>query len=401
MTRLVSGTMLGLLRLEHVIEYYDFPRIFSCRSSTGQLYISLSTYDDENECRWLYLPVTHSRCAAIFRGEFNLRMAFRAPEGGFLVEAKTYSNARDEAFYILPDQVDDTDLPAEHYDVPNHLDVSSELQRAPPQEVALATRRETFDYRIYPGVPRAHEIPARKLGNILSVTQELIDALGQAATGVPTVRGPIPAELLQKTKVNVTEVFHGSFGVQFLAANYNDLLGESTVASAIFEMTNLLRAADSEELLSNKLHVLHGRVASKYRRLLKELSDIESGLALDWGSVNQEAGGQFFLSADEVKRAYAVVDKIDIAMAEEVTITGKLIGFNTRTRSYEIESGSDNKSYRGKVAEEAIIEVTNPAVGEYYMARLRMLVETQSTSGDELVRWILVGLRASQSSALA
>jgi hypothetical protein len=274
------------------------------------------------------------------------------------------------------------------------LDFPEELSHAalPPREVARATRRETFDYHIYPEEPRAHEIPARKLGGILSTTQELIDALGQATDSQPTVRGPIATELLRVTKVNVTHVFRGSFGVQFSAAEAGDLLDQSTVARAISELSNLLQAGDSEDRLSNKLHTLKGRVASKYRGLLKSLNDINSGLLLDWGSVIENQGGQFSLTREQVKRAYLIVDRIDTEMSDELTVNGKLIGFNSRTQRYEILSNDDDKTYAGRVSNEASLEIANPSIGEFYVAKLRKLVETQSTSGDELIRWVLVGL---------
>jgi hypothetical protein len=194
--------------------------------------------------------------------------------------------------------------------------------------------------------------------------------------------------------VNVSHAFHGSFGVQFRATQFSDLLEQSTLGAALQELANLLLAQDSEDLLSNKLHALRGRVASKYRRLLKELADIDSGLLVEWGSVNPDRGGDFELTSAQVKGAYAIVDRIDIALSQEITVTGKLIGFNSRTQRYEILSGEDGRTYAGKVADEAKIEVPNPGIGQFYEADLRMLVETQSTSGDELIRWLLVRLGA-------
>lgn len=395
MSHLPSGTILGTLALVEVFEYYDFPRLFTCRSASGQHYVAVSTFDDEVESHWIYLPVSSLRLESIHHGGISLRQAFRAPEGGYLVKVTCYSSERrPEVAYTLPEQVPEDDLPSADYTVsavrPNiAIDLSLSAQ-----QVATATRRETFNYRIFPESANTHEVPARKLGGILTSTQELIDALGQASQGEPTVRGPLPADLLQKTRVNVSHSFPGSFGVQFRAAQFSDLLGESALAAAMGELANLLLAQDYEDLLSNKLHSLKGRVASKYRRLLKELVDIDSGIDLEWGSVEQNAGGKFQLTASQVRSAYTIVDRIDIAMAEEVTVAGKLVGFNSRTKRYEILSGDDGRTYAGRVADDARLEVLNPAIGQFYEADIRMLVETQSSSGDELVRWVLVRLGA-------
>lgn len=393
MGELPSGTFLGDLSLGHVLEYYDFPRLFTCRSVTGQNYVAVSTFDDDSESHWIYLPISSLRLESIFSGGMPLRQAFQQPEGGYLVRVVSHQAARSyETAYVLPEQVPEEDLPSSDYSITVSNQPSDQDTLPTAQQVAVATRRETFDYRIYPDQPNSHEVPARKLGGILTSTQELVDALGQAAQGAPTVRGPIAAELLQKTRVNVSHSFRGSFGVQFRSAQFSDLLDESVVAGAIRELTNLLQAEDSEDLLSNKLHALRGRVASKYRRLLKELADIDSGIELDWGSVSASGGGKYFLTAAQVKRAYAIVDRIDIAMAQEITVSGKLVGFNSRLQRYEILSGDDGRTYAGKVSDEARIEVPNPAIGQFYEADLRMLVETQSSSGDELIRWVLVRL---------
>lgn len=402
MSDLPKGTILGELRLGRVLAYYDFPRLFVCQSATGQNYVAVSTFDDDEEFHWLYLPVSSLRLDSVMRGGISLRESFQAPEGGYLVRVVSYEGERrPEVSYVLPEQVPEDDLPSVDYSIALDSPQSTMDTSLSPQQVASATRRETFDYRIYPDQPSQHEVPARKLGGILTSTQELIDALGQASQGDPTVRGPLAADLLQKTRVNVSHSFSGSFGVQFRSAQFSDLLGNSVLAAAVRELANLLLAQDSEDLLSNKLHLLRGRVASKYRRLLKELADIDSGIDLDWGSVEPSGGGRFHLTAAQVRSAYAIVDRIDIAMAEEITVTGKLVGFNSRTKRYEILSGDDGRTYAGRLADDARLEVANPAIGQFYEADIRMLVETQSSSGDELIRWVLVRLGPSRTESAA
>lgn len=389
---LPRATVLGQLTVSQVIEFYDFPRIFTALSSTGQCYIVLSIFDDETTSDWLYLPVSVLRRNTILNGHMRMHEAFRKPEGGYLFLVRTSQDQAPHLEYLLAEQVPEDDLPSPDYVVTAAISEEETATVLPPKTVARATRRETFDYHIYPEEPHAHEIPAKKLGGILSSTQELIDALGQATDSQPTVRGPIATELLRATKINVTHVFRGSFGVQFSSAEAGDLLDDSILGRAISELSNLLQAGDSEDQLSNKLHALKGRVASKYRALLKALRDINSGIALDWGSVVETQGGLYSLTKHQVAQAYLIVDRIDTAMSEELTVSGKLIGFNSRTQRYEIQSSEDEKAYAGRVSDEASLEVLNPSIGEFYVARLRKLVETQSTSGDELVRWVLVGL---------
>jgi hypothetical protein len=391
MYNLPTNTILGRLHMGRIIEHYDFPRIFTCGNSTQQLYLVLSTFDDDERCEWLYLPLSILRLNTVLSGGLTLLEAFLQAEGGFVFTVKTYRERSPEVEYLFPEQLSGDDLPEAGFRLCESLSEVEDEVVLDPKVVAASARRETFNYRIFPGEESKHEIAARKLGGILTSTQELIDALGQSVDGQPTIRGPLPAELLQQTKVNVCHVFRGSFGVQFRANQHSDLLADSKVAEAVNEFGNLLLAADSEDLLSNKLHALKGRVASKYRRLLKELNDVHSGLDLDWGSVNESRGGTFSLTREQVANAYMIVDRIDIALADEVVVTGQLIGYNSRTLRYEIRAVDGGKNYAGKVAADAVLP-THPGVDQFYVAKLRMLVETQSSSGDELVRWVLVGL---------
>lgn len=392
MILLPENTILGKLAPLEVFEHYDFPRIFSCRSGSGQIYVVVNINDDEGGCGWIYVPVSSLRYKVLCEGGIGLRSGIVGAEDGFVFLVETYPDRPGRVEYLLPEQIADSDMPADSYRLSSRLETEFEPFDAEVGRVARSTRRETFNYHIFPNDHRRHEIPARKLGAVLATSQELMDALGQAADGSQTVRGAVPVEILNRTRVNVCNVFKGSFGVQFQASQYSDLFDVSLLSAALQEFGNLILAADSEDLLSNKLHALKGRVASKYRRLLKELNDIDSGIRLDWGSVSDGRGGVFELTREQVAKAYAIVDRIDIEMAEELVVHGRLVGFNSRTRRYEILLSDSGKSYSGKVSEEAVISVDHPAIGGNYFVSLRMLVETQSSSGDELIRWIMVAL---------
>lgn len=388
--------VLGNIVIDEVFEYYDFPRVFTCKNSTGNSYFALSIYDDDDRFEWLYLSISSFRKKAILENKISLHYAITNPEDNFLIKIKSFSDKSKlpEFEYILPEQLSEDDLPSTDY-ILKSTRTSVILQYENPKLVASASRRETFDYRILPDTD-IHEVPARKLGNIIVSTQELIDALGQASTDKPTVRGPIPAELLQKTKINVSQFFQGSFGVQFSADQPSDLFNESTVQSALQELGNLFNAADSERDLSDKLHTLKGRVAAKYAKLLAELVDINSGLKLEWGSVDSQKGGKFSLSQEQIKNASALVERIEIDMAEELIVHGQLIGFNIRTKRFEIEDNNGTR-FIGKVDRDALSKFPNPTVREYYSATIRVLLETHPSSGEETTKWVLIGLSSQKT----
>ena len=246
------------------------------------------------------MPISPKRLNAALCGAITLRNAFCEPEGGYLFTVETFSEGPPVVSHTFPEQLSDDDLPSVGYSLNVAIAAHERDDLLTPKSVAKIHRRETFDYRIFPDEHTRHEVSARKLGTILSTTQELIDALGQTRLGTPTVRGPLPPDLLQRTSVSVSHSFHGSFGVQFRASQQSDLFDHSLISDVLSEFSYLLQAADSEDMLSNKLHALKGRVASKYRRLLKQLFDLNSGLFFDWGAVASDRGGEFSLSREQV-----------------------------------------------------------------------------------------------------
>lgn len=66
-----------------------------------------------------------------------------------------------------------------------------------------------------------------------------------------------------------------------------------------------------------------------------------------------------------------------------MSVTGKLVGYNSRTERYELQSSDDVRTYAGKVAADAKLEVANPAIGQFYQA-------DKDARGDAIV----VGRRA-------
>ncbi|MGO3444865.1 MAG: hypothetical protein ACTINA_15400, partial [Pseudoalteromonas distincta] len=175
----------------------------------------------------------------------------------------------------------------------------------------------------------------------------------------------------------------------------SDLFDDSLSGRAINELLGLLSAQDNEDNLSNKLHLLKGRVASKYRSLLKEINRLGSGVKFDWGSPNSAHGGRLELTKAQVEKAHSIVDKIDVQMSESVEIKAKLIGINVRTKRYEISEVETDVSYSGKVSIEAIGDIEHAIINNNYIVTLKKLIETKSSSGDETIKWVLVALKDS------
>lgn len=394
---LPKKTPMGELSLLDTFEFYEFPRLFSAKSKTGALYLGLSIFDDYEEFEWLYVAISSDRIKELINQKVCLHTVFSKPENEYLFKIYTSLSGDTRFEYILPEQLSDDDLPIPETKLKIEGKVKHYgLGEIDPKIAAASSVRETFNFHLYPCDTKLPELSSRSLGNILLSTQELVDALGQICEeDQPSLKGAISADILQKTELNTCQIFEGSFGIQFKSAHVSNLFGDSLSGRAINELLGLLSAQDDKDDLSNKLHFLKGRVASKYRRLLKEIYKLGSGVKFDWGSPNNEYGGKLELTQSQVERAHSIVDHIDIEMSEAVEIKAKLIGINVRTKRYEISEIETDERYAGAVSIEAISDIKYAVINSNYIVTLKKLVETKSSSGDETIKWVLVSLKNS------
>jgi hypothetical protein len=85
-TYLPESTILGILKLIEVYEFYDQPCLFSCQNLSGQVYIALWVDSSETEDIWLYAPVSSERFNHIKNGEVDLKTLFTHSEDAFVFE---------------------------------------------------------------------------------------------------------------------------------------------------------------------------------------------------------------------------------------------------------------------------------------------------------------------------
>ena len=85
-TYLPESTILGILKLIEVYEFYDQPCLFSCQNLSGQVYLALWIDSSETEDIWLYAPVSSERFNNIKNGEVDLKTVFTHSEDAFVFE---------------------------------------------------------------------------------------------------------------------------------------------------------------------------------------------------------------------------------------------------------------------------------------------------------------------------
>ncbi|WNL38630.1 hypothetical protein RN346_15235 [Halomonas sp. PAMB 3232] len=392
MLNLPNNTILGKLRIEAVFQFYDIPRLFACANNSGTKFLALSVFDDYESFNWLYLPVSVDRLSTIVNKGIALREAFLSPEDGYLFEVESSFSGESTVRHIFPEQIPLEDLPDEAAYLESEESFNIGLGVVDADVAAVSSRRETYNLHFYPWDTKLPEIDAKNLGGILTSFQELSNALGQYCKGDITLKGAIPTEILEATKFRATQIFEGSFGLQLKSKSTSDLFHSSLASDVLLELTKLIESRDSEDNISNKLHELKGRVASKYRSFLGEVAKLDSPMRLHWGSPNSERGRVLLLSKQEIKKAFDLVSKIDINMSESVVFRAELLGLDTKTKRYRVRHLNDNEDYSGKIVDESLEAIRHSEINGIYNVTLKKIIETNFSSGAEYTKWALVAL---------
>jgi hypothetical protein len=395
MNVLPQETILGVLEILEVYDYYDKPCLFSCRNLSDQLFLAVWIDETSTEDVWLYAPVSRRRLEYVLNGGVDLRTAFLRAEDNFVFQVQTYHSAEkpSQINKVLCKQLNDEQLPCpdEYLECGTQV-LSKLLERKEAKQTALRVYREVVNLAFEFPTLHQMEAPAAKLGMILQSFQFLIDALGQFKNGHPTIHGSIPKNMLEQTQLVVAGTFPGSFGVELLATHAPDLWGSSIALEAIEEFVALIDAGCNVQRLRTRLFELQPRVASRYRIFLEHLVSSEAALKVDWGSVSSEKGGIAHISLAKAKSALAIVDQVEAEKPKQYQIRGELIGLNKRTKSFEILDIKGNKRISGTIASEASKSIQRSTIGKNYDATIKETTQVSLTTGQEKIEYQLITL---------
>lgn len=409
---------LGELTIIEVFEFFDIPRLFTCKSSTGKIFVAISVEETDKYHFWLYAPLSEERLKQLLTCDLDLLQAYTGTDEGFVYKVTTYPDSGASVERISCDKIPAEWLPLEGEKlclptaiIPQPVDTFEDLipekVRKDPmfklsvlretgfdaQFIANETNRETLNFLFDFSDSFPNEAPAGKLGYILSSLQELVDAIGQHCMGHESISGPIPQDILSRTEMNVAMVFQSSFGIQLRSNEPVDLFGDSIVGLSLSELLGLLEAKDNPVTLGQKLRSLRARVASKYSNFLNSVSNSGTDLICHWGSPSKDRKSSISISNAEILRVLSVVNDISEELSQEIQIRCRLIGLNVRTKKFEIESLEDGLKYDGNVDDSALPNVLHATINEEYIATLRSLTKVKTNVGEERIKRILTSLQ--------
>ncbi|MBD2234069.1 hypothetical protein [Phormidium tenue] len=243
-------------------------------------------------------------------------------------------------------------------------------------QLAISEEREFINFSLKFENPFQREILSKKLGNLLTSFQSLVDALGQYANGNPSSLGPISTNVLAKVQMSVITTYEGSFGLRFASSATSEqieILEKPLVQRTLQELLDLLSIMDDDQKLKEKLVQLRKRSASNFRKFLVSLSDLDVDSSLSWGSPDTELGGNVYFSRVVVTKALLAVTRTIQETPDEIEILAEWIGGNKRTKRFEVHDIEGEETYSGSVASDALKYIELATISQIY--KVRLLIE--------------------------
>lgn len=109
---LPKGSQLGRLSINEVYDYYDGPKLFTAKNSSGTTYLAFWADQDGAGDVWLYVPISNGRLQKVKTGEVSLRNTFIESEDGFAFKIHTsFDGSTNRVDCVLGKEIDDELLP--------------------------------------------------------------------------------------------------------------------------------------------------------------------------------------------------------------------------------------------------------------------------------------------------
>jgi CheY-like chemotaxis protein len=240
------------------------------------------------------------------------------------------------------------------------------------------------------------EAPAKKLGQFLSTLQDTLDAIGQAERGTVKTAGKISEEITDQTALDVLCTFKGSFGIRLAAAPSKQLeLFEDPLAEKVMDnFIALLKSSKDENELRELMAKLQQRAASRYRRFLLSVTDINAKLRVEWGSHSVSKGGTAVLSIEDAWEAIEICDEVEAAPPEQIEIIGELTAINGEQKTFRMRDRHEGTPYFGKISDEVFESGVEPVITKPYKTYKAIIQQTleEKITGESVMKNKLLSL---------
>lgn len=387
---------LGKLEIVEIYEYYDYPLLFSCKNTTGSIFLAVQIEESSEKEVWLLVNMSQERFFQIRSGGIDLYDAFKLAETGstykLTVNRQTMELEAESSIKVENLTADQLPMQGEKIELQTN---TAPIFDANLQQKAIRENRELIAFELDFKDINKTEAPASIVGEILSAVQELVNAVGQAWLGRQTERGKIPGSICQQTEMRVQGLAASSFVIELAAAEYSGLL-ESLLAEALNEFVILLNSSNDPEKLKEKLALLETRATSKYLHFLKSIQGRINTTKVFWASPKNKSG-EAQLSKEQVNNAIQAIQFSVDQSTEELSVVGILVSGDIDSGTFEIReviptTSSALITYKVKAPAELINSMVGTKLGIRHKANIVKITTMKPLTGETDVKFELLEL---------
>jgi hypothetical protein len=210
---------------------------------------------------------------------------------------------------------------------------------------------DVVSYRIFDGSER----PTMALvGKALDYFQSLYTVLYVAAsTGKPRDTAHLSVDAINSTAFEFAYSYSGSLGFVFTLPNERLLFGETYLDEAMHHLFVIAKADSVDEIkaLARRFGLAPIRAIYKW---LSTLSGSGVGIGIDWKK-NDNAKEGIVLQPAEIEALRKIIDSTSDLEIDENQLTGRLVAFDTKSRTFKLELLDESATLRGSIADSADI----------------------------------------------
>lgn len=394
MSFLPESTMLGKLEIIEVYDFYDKPALFSCKNRSGQIFIVLWIDSSEESDVWLYAPLSLDIFKDLREGKTELRNIFVNSEDAFVYKVVTpyEENLSAEVTTVSSEQIEDDDLP-----MPGQIiEAERDFKVNNIEEISHNNKRQIIDFVLQFTEEETAKAPIGELGLLLSSFQETIDAIGQIKLGKAESH-IIPSEVTQRTRIFISSVFSGSFGMRLEGTvDEEDFLDESLLEQCISEFIYLINLGANAGELRAKLYMLKKKTAFKYSAFLNALSRVGiNKLHIDWASPKAGMKESGEITLETVYNTLNIINNTKLKTEVEIQINVKVTMVNYKNRNINLQDIKSNKRYKCLISDFATRDVDTISKSRIYTATIQDYVILSPVVDKEKHEYELLSLKLS------
>ncbi len=378
------GTALGRLEIDETFEFYDGPRLFAASSASGQLYLAAWAEEAYDHDLWLYLPISRERFDIVRSGGMPVRAAFlNAEDFVHLVRTPTDGEIPDTVEQLLSGpQIQDEWLPGPDYRIERHTDTAPRAET--PSELARRAKREArpfFRVEVDPTGSRRTAAPTRAIGNLLVLTQNLLDNMGysqQLSGKEAALRGRVPSEIQEAMASEIVSLTAASFVIDIASTGFINLFG-SPFESSSSAIVRVFSMDDRNSEFKEEVKSLNTRAQRSFRSLVKHFDSIGGPVTLVAASESAEFV-EAKLPSLKIQRMLAILNYLTPDKIEpEIRRRMRLFRGDVDNHTFGADDPTSEQTYSGYVDEQAIPGFKQAPLGAFY----DMVVSVTSVT-DEL-----------------